>query len=210
MNNDYYVIDGYRVPGVERVLEATVPVGVRSARDWNRAKSPLSYHRRQEAQKLTDKAVRAYALARFRSERPPRNPEYQAYYQQFDEWRKQNFDGGMVWTDQTVSDLRIGIGYAGTLDAIATIDGQMSLVKIKTYSLKPSPARIEKTLIEAAAYHAAWSQSAWVLVPVRVLALFVGAYDLSVYEASGAKLEEFTQTFYRRRQGLLPYFDPTG
>jgi hypothetical protein len=65
--------------------------------------------------------------------------------------------GGEVWTDEVVH--HIDLGYAGTLDVVATLpNGRRACIELKTSAYTIWPEAVAEAQLQAAAYYLAWSK----------------------------------------------------
>jgi len=195
----YYATPEGTFPSVTTILDATMPQDKRAAlAGWRRKVGD------QEADRARDsaakrgtrfhKVVEKYLLADPRPE-PPHDLYFKSAANFIGRIERALLVEGEVWHD--------GVGYAGSLDLLAVVDGQITLIDWKTRNDPLPKVRAMGHMVQAAAYAAAvhrlWGvvvDRAMIVCPIPRKKAQEFSADRSALRAAWAEFRQRAATFH--------------
>ncbi|MBE9113857.1 hypothetical protein IQ273_31285 [Nodosilinea sp. LEGE 07298] len=173
--------DPVRLPGVTSILDVTMPQSRRDALVRAELTNPLNYALNREAAIAKGTAIDTWfkkCLLNGRLYGAPHPVERQC--QRLRPLVRNLIQvGDQVWADERVH--HIDLGYAGTLDVVATLPtGQRAVIELKSSAYTIWPEAVAEATLQAAAYAQAWNK----LHPDNSTAAIV-TYHVTPYLAHG-------------------------
>lgn len=171
--------DPVRLPSVTSILDVTMPQTRRDTMVRAEMAAPINYQLKREAAIAKGLAVDTWfknCLVHGRVFGVPHPVERQCR-KLLPLVRGIVKAGGPVWIDEKVH--HIELGYAGTLDVVATLpSGRLALIELKTSAYTIWPEAVAEAQLQAAAYYLAWARQYPDRVPSAIATFHATPYML--------------------------------